>query len=108
MANPLKKLIGIEVTFGEEIDETADVNLHMPWHFLTDYEPTGESKHIIVFTHLNKGAEPGLYKTAKTQDNPGAKILLPRSRRCQPSGNTGKDRVGLIISMPGKTDAQDR
>ena len=68
MSGPLKKLIGIEVTFGEEIDESADVNLHMPWHFLTDYETTGKSKHIVVFTHLNKGAEPSLYKTAMKAD----------------------------------------
>ncbi|MCK4898000.1 MAG: glycosyltransferase, partial [Anaerolineales bacterium] len=68
MSVPLKKLIGIEITFGEEIDESADVNLHMPWHFLTDYELTGKTKHIIVFTHLNRGAEPGLYKTANKAD----------------------------------------
>ena len=65
---PLEKLIGIEVSYGEEVDETADVNLHMPWHFLLDYEPTGESKHIIVYTHSNPGAEPSIYKACKKAD----------------------------------------
>ena len=65
---PLKKLIGVEVTVGDEIDETADVNLHMPWHFLEDYEPTGESKHIIVYTHSNPGSDPNIYKACKKAD----------------------------------------
>ena len=50
MSAPLKKLIGLEVTFGEEVDESADVNLHIPWLNFVDYEPTGKSKHIISFT----------------------------------------------------------
>lgn len=65
---PLKRLIGIEVTIGDEIDESADVNLHMPWHFLEDYEPTGESKHIVAFTHANPGSMPNIYKACKKAD----------------------------------------
>ena len=68
MIGPLQKLIGIEVTVGEEIDETADVNLHMPWHHLQRYEPTGKSKHIIAFTHFNPGTEPAFYATAQKAD----------------------------------------
>ncbi len=68
MSGPLKRLIGIDVTFGDEIDESAEINLHMPWHFLAEYEPTGESKHIIVFTHLNRGSEPRFYRTALKAD----------------------------------------
>ena len=68
MAAPLFKLQGIEVTQGEEVDETADINLHMPWHHLENYEPTGESKHVAVFTHANPGSDAYIYKAGMKAD----------------------------------------
>lgn len=43
-----------EVTTAETPDDTADVNIHFPFHTLVGYE--GEhSKHIAVYTHCNPG-----------------------------------------------------
>jgi len=66
---PLMDLIGCEVTRGEEIDPQADVNIHMPWHFLSGYDPAeSESKHIAVFTHENPDSASAMYNTCKKAD----------------------------------------
>lgn len=53
-AEPLMQTLpGIyEVTTSEDIDYRADVNLHIPWHTLVGKEK-GDSKHIVVYTHIN-------------------------------------------------------
>ena len=65
---PLMKLIDVEMTMSEEVDETADVNIHMPFHFLTNYTPTGESKHIMCFTHVNPLAGESVYVASLKAD----------------------------------------
>jgi len=55
-----------EVTTSEIVDETADLNYHIPWHTLVDYE--GSGKHAMAYTHCNAGAEGALISACERAD----------------------------------------
>lgn len=57
-----------EVTTGETIDPSADVNIHVPFHTLVEDREYGNGKHIAVYTHCNPGAEPELIKACQRAD----------------------------------------
>lgn len=40
-----------KVTTSKEVDHSADVNIHCPWHTMVGLESRG--KHIIMYTHCN-------------------------------------------------------
>lgn len=55
-----------EVTIGEAPDPAADLNIHIPWHTLINYE--GGGKHIIAYTHCNPGAQAALVDACHRAD----------------------------------------
>ena len=70
MVNPLMEHLPnvYEVTQGEEVDTSADVNIHIPFHTMIGLEDKGEGKHIIAYTHANKGQEPMVYDACQRAD----------------------------------------
>ena len=58
----------IELSDSEVPDLDADVNIHVPWHTAIDLEK-GESKNVIVFTHLNPGMEAALSQAVNNSDH---------------------------------------
>lgn len=56
-----------EVTTGETPDLTADLNYHIPWHTLTGLDK-GDSKHAMLYTHCNPGAEADLAYACERAD----------------------------------------
>jgi predicted O-methyltransferase YrrM len=55
LSEPLIAELGrlYEVTTSAEIDKTADLNFHMPWHTMAGLTDRGEGKHVIAYTHCN-------------------------------------------------------
>lgn len=69
MSQPFAALAKLyEVTTGEEVDDAADVNIHMPWHSCANVEKGGNSKHIAVYTHVNAGAKVQLMQACDRAD----------------------------------------
>lgn len=74
MYSPLTELAKLyEVTTGAEMDLAADCNIHFPWHTLAGQEK-GESKHIIVYTHVNPPDMPALLDACNRAD-----LIVPMS-----------------------------
>lgn len=68
LSEPLKDLAQLYgVTTSEEINPQADLNIHLPWHSLVGKE-RGTSKHIIAYTHCNRGAEGQLLDACERAD----------------------------------------
>ncbi len=66
MSVPLLELSKLyEVTTGEEVDHSADVNIHIPWHTMTE---RNGSKHIISYTHCNPPDTGKLYEACELAD----------------------------------------
>lgn len=69
MTWPLDELKALyEITKSGEVDITADLNLHVPWHTLAGLEELGEGKHIAVYTHCNAGDEAKLLDACERAD----------------------------------------
>lgn len=66
LINELARLY--EVTTSQEVDITADLNFHMPWHTLTGLADRGEGKHVIAYTHCNPPDAPALYDACERAD----------------------------------------
>lgn len=61
MADPLLDLKPLhEVAMSKEVDTSADVNIHVPFHTLAQEQDYGNGKHIAVYTHCNPGMEAHL------------------------------------------------
>lgn len=112
-AAPLRHMRGVEITESEEPDNDADLNIHMPWHTLIDYEPEGNSKHLMSFTHANPNSDPAIYSCGMKADaitclSYGAREKLvglgldPRKIRVAPCGTDQigfrRRRVGIVAS----------
>jgi predicted O-methyltransferase YrrM len=68
MIAPLMELAKLyTVTTGEQINDEADCNIHMPWHTLVGHATLG-GKHIIAYTHCNRGAEAQLLDACQRAD----------------------------------------
>lgn len=66
MTLPLLQLSKLyEVTQSTEVDDTADINIHAPWHTMT---AKGNSKHIIMYTHCNPPDVQRLYEACDMAD----------------------------------------
>lgn len=48
------------VTTSREVDVTADLNFHCPWHTMSGLEERGAGKHVILYTHCNPPDAPAL------------------------------------------------
>lgn len=57
-----------EVTTSREVDTTADLNFHAPWHTMTGLEERGDGKHIIMYTHCNPPDAPRLMDACERTD----------------------------------------
>lgn len=57
-----------EVTTSKEVDLSADLNLHIPWHTLAGLEEKGTGKHIAVYTHCNPGMQAQLIDACERAD----------------------------------------
>ena len=69
MIDPLKELSKLyEVTQSTEVDPTADVNIHMPFHTLAEDKDYGTGKHIAVYTHCNPGAQKLVFNACQRAD----------------------------------------
>lgn len=67
LSAPLDELKTLyEITAGETPDPTADLNIHIPWHTMINYE--GGGKHIIAYTHCNPGAQAALVDACHRAD----------------------------------------
>lgn len=55
------------MTTGDIADPNADLNYHIPWHSLVDL-PEDNSKHVGLYTHLNKGADKFLVEAIGRAD----------------------------------------
>lgn len=56
-----------KVTNSIEIDETADLNYHIPFHTLIGHERK-TTKHVMAYTHCNAGSEAGLIDACERAD----------------------------------------
>lgn len=56
------------VSEGQAPDESADLNFHMPYHTMTGWERTGNSKHVIAYTHCNPPDLPRLMDACSKAD----------------------------------------
>lgn len=56
------------VSEGQAPDESADLNFHMPYHTMTGWERTGNSKHVIAYTHCNPPDVPRLMDACARAD----------------------------------------
>ena len=66
MSNPLAELRNLwEVTKDEKPDASAEVNIHIPWHSMVDFEG---SKNIVAYTHCNPPDAPALYSVCEKAD----------------------------------------
>lgn len=69
MSQPLKELSTLyEVTESQELDKTADLNVHFPYHTLTGDIEHGEGKHIAIYTHCNPGQQADLFQACDRAD----------------------------------------
>lgn len=59
--------IVFKMTTGDVVDPNADLNYHIPWHSLVNL-PLDNSKHIGMYTHLNKGADKFLLEAVRRAD----------------------------------------
>jgi len=66
LINELAKLYG--VTTSAEVDITADLNYHIPWHTIAGFEKTSNGKHAITYTHCNVGSEDALIDACERAD----------------------------------------
>lgn len=68
MTDPLSNLSGIfEITTGTQPNLEADLNYHVPWHTLAGLDK-GNSKHAMLYTHCNPGAESALMDACERAD----------------------------------------
>lgn len=66
MSVPLMELSKLyEVTTSETVDSSADLNIHIPWHTMTERDG---SKHIISYTHCNPPDVAKLYDACDMAD----------------------------------------
>ena len=66
MSVPLLELSKLyEVTTSETVEPSADLNIHIPWHTMTERDG---SKHIIAYTHCNPPDVAKLYDACEMAD----------------------------------------
>lgn len=97
MAVPLHKIQSMDVTESKEVNPEADVNLHLPWHTLIDYEPQGKSKHIMAFTHANPMSDAPIYAAGVKADAITALAYDGRDKLI----NLGLDRHKISVIPTG-------
>ena len=93
---PFQQLHGVKVTVGDEIDHTADLNIHMPWHYLANEEPQGKSKHVACFTHENPGNAASIYQAGKRADIMTCLSFQARERLIELGVDSAKIRVAYV------------
>lgn len=76
LLNELPKLY--EVTTSETVDTEADVNIHFPFHTLSEDKDFGNGKHIAVYTHCNPGAGKELFDACQRADMVTAMSFMGR------------------------------
>lgn len=54
------------ITYSGEVDISADLNYHIPWHTMIGY--AGGGKHAIAYTHCNAGAEASVIDACQRAD----------------------------------------
>jgi hypothetical protein len=57
-----------EVTTSKEVDVTADLNFHAPFHTMIGLKDKGKGKHILMYTHCNPPDRDALFEACEQAD----------------------------------------
>lgn len=61
-------ILPYDVTVSKEMDVSADLNIHVPFHTLATNDDKGNGRHLAMYTHCNPGAEGYLVKACERAD----------------------------------------
>jgi glycosyltransferase involved in cell wall biosynthesis len=92
------------VTVGENIDPDADLNYHIPWHFINGDLPDSSTKHVILYTHLNPPARADLIKACKRADHI---VAMSKTGKAELTA-LGVDAEKITVIYAGHTDYKPR